>query len=40
MKLKALVKNNDVKWLSIESDENDTKGHYLYYHVEIGRAHV
>ncbi|HMH20150.1 MAG TPA: hypothetical protein VK563_00170 [Puia sp.] len=41
MKLKALIQNqNDgVKWLIIESDENDTKGYFLYYHVDDNNAY-
>ena len=41
MKLKALVQNqNDrIKWLIIESDENETKGYFLYYHINDNFAY-
>ena len=41
MKLKAFVHNqdNEVKWLIIESDENDTKGYFLYYHLDDNNAY-
>jgi hypothetical protein len=41
MKLTALVQNqNDgVKWLTIESDEDDTKGYFLYYHLNDNFAY-
>jgi hypothetical protein len=40
MKLKASVHNHDeVKWLVIESDENDTKGYFLYYHLDDNKAY-
>jgi hypothetical protein len=41
MKLKALVQNHNegVKWLTIESDEGDTKGYLLYYHLNDNFAY-
>jgi hypothetical protein len=41
MKLKALVQNHNdgVKWLTIEPDEDDTKGFFLYYHLNDNFAY-
>lgn len=42
MKLKALVNKegpDEVKWLIIESDEFDTKGYFVYYHINENEAY-
>jgi hypothetical protein len=41
MKLKAFVNNqvDEVKWLIIESDENDSKGYFLYYYLDDNNAY-
>jgi|GEM_PF-3769339 len=40
MRVTALVKNNsdEVKWLTIESDEADTTGYFLYYYKDTNTA--
>ncbi len=41
MKVKALVTKStkeNVKWLTIESDENDTKGFFVCYFVDENNA--
>jgi hypothetical protein len=41
MKLKAslaVTGEDNIKWLIIESDETDTKGYFLYYHVDQDNA--
>lgn len=41
MKLKAQITNaneSNIKWLVLESDENDTKGFFLYYFVDHNNA--
>ena len=41
MKLKAFIQNQSdgVRWLILESDENDTKGYFLYYHLDDNNAY-
>lgn len=42
MKLKASIdplQINQVKWLTLESDENDTEGFFLYYHLAENNAY-
>lgn len=42
MKLKASVPKigeDEVKWLVIESDENDTNGFFIYYHIDDNTAY-
>jgi hypothetical protein len=42
MKLKAkipVVGDDEVKWLIIESDENDTTGFFIYYHIDENTAY-
>jgi hypothetical protein len=42
MKLKALNLNHPeskVKWLTIESDENETKGFFVFYHLNEHSAY-
>lgn len=42
MKLKSLVPvigEDEVKWLIIESDENDTKGYFIYYYMNDNTAY-
>ncbi|MEO6638056.1 MAG: hypothetical protein ABIN25_07250 [Ginsengibacter sp.] len=42
MKLKSevlVVGNDKIKWLIIESDENDTKGFFLYYYIDDKTAY-
>ena len=42
MKLKSAVPvigDDEVKWLIIESDENDTKGFFLYYYISDNTAY-
>jgi hypothetical protein len=42
MKLKAYVPQqnvDEVKWLVIESDEEDTKGYFIYYYLSDGNAY-
>lgn len=42
MKLKSTVPkigDDNVKWLIIESDENDTKGFFLYYYMDDKTAY-
>jgi hypothetical protein len=41
MKLKAFVniQSDEVKWLIIESDDKDTKGYFLYYHLDDNNAY-
>ena len=41
MKLQAkiLVDSEDkIRWLVIQSDENDTKGYFIYYHISDNNA--
>lgn len=41
MRLKAFISNNsgdDVKWAVIESDENDTRGYFVYYYLNENTA--
>jgi hypothetical protein len=41
MKLVANIVNSNednIKWLLKESDENDTKGFFLYYHLDENNA--
>ena len=39
MRLKALVsKDDEIKWLVIESDEDDTNGYFIYYHLDDNNA--
>jgi hypothetical protein len=36
MKLKAQIpidREDKIRWLVIESDENDTKGYFIYHHI-------
>ena len=42
MKLKAIVQSKseeEVKWLVIESDEDDTKGFFIYYFTDDNTAY-
>jgi hypothetical protein len=42
MKLQAQIaidREDKIRWLVIESDENDTKGYFLYYHVNDNFAY-
>jgi hypothetical protein len=42
MKLRAQItidNKNKIRWLVIESDENDTKGYFIYYHVDDNSAY-
>jgi hypothetical protein len=42
MKLQAQItidNKNKIRWLVIESDENDTKGYFIYYHVDDNSAY-
>ena len=42
MKLKSVVPiigDDEVKWLIIESDENDAKGFFLYYYRDAAAAY-
>jgi hypothetical protein len=37
MKLQVQItteRADDIRWLVIESDENDTKGYFLYHHID------
>lgn len=41
MKLKAFTRDNSgdsVKWLVIESDDNDTNGYFIYYYLDENTA--
>lgn len=42
MKIKAFVpkvSDDEVRWLIIESDESDTKGYFIYYHINENVAY-
>ncbi|MET0462889.1 MAG: hypothetical protein ABW007_07035 [Chitinophagaceae bacterium] len=42
MKIKAFVpkvSDDEVRWLIIESDEIDTKGYFIYYHINENAAY-
>ena len=41
MKLRAQIaieREDKIRWLVIESDENDTKGYFIYYHINDNYA--
>ena len=41
MKLRAQItidREDKIRWLVIESDENDTKGYFMYYHIDDANA--
>jgi hypothetical protein len=42
MKLQAQIaidREDKIRWLVIESDENDTKGYFIYYHISDNNAY-
>lgn len=42
MKLRAnvpVISDDGVKWLVIESDEDDTNGFFVYYHIDESTAY-
>jgi hypothetical protein len=40
MKFKVFLSNSidNIKWLVIESDEADTQGYFVYYHLDANNA--
>jgi hypothetical protein len=42
MKIRAAIETpqaDQVKWLTLESDENETKGFFIYYHLTENNAY-